>query len=184
LGDNGAVHVFGPQKGVAAEDLDAFEQGMAHYAALVVEATGRDLRGAAGSGAAGGIGYGLRSFLDTVSLRDGFSLIAGLGRLREAIRSADLVITGEGKLDSQSLYGKVPVGIARIAREEGTFAAAFAGKIEGDPASFEREGLQAVMPIIDEAMPLEQAMADSEALLTRAGRRFMAILRLGRRMAG
>ena len=182
LGDNGAVHVFGPQKGVAAGDLDAFEQGMTHYAALVVEATGRDLRSDAGSGAAGGIGYGLRSFLDNVSTRDGFSLIAGLGRLRDEIRSADLVITGEGKLDSQSLYGKVPVGIARIAREEGTFAAAFAGKIEGDPASFEREGLQAVMPIIDEAMPLEQAMADSEALLTRAGRRFMAILSLGRRM--
>lgn len=181
LGGEGAVHVFGPQKGISPDALAPFERAMAGFAERVIEASGRDLRDAAGSGAAGGIGFLLRSFLD-VEFRDGFSLIAELGRLRDAVSAADLVVTGEGKLDSQSFFGKVPVGIARIAREEGVPAVAFAGRIEGDAAAFRAEGLQAVLPIVDRPMSLAQAMADGEALLQRAGERLMVVLLLGQTM--
>jgi len=179
LGPDGAARVFGPQKGLAPDRVDDVEAAMAHFAGVVMETTGRDARDAPGSGAAGGIAFLLRSVLD-VAVRDGIALVAELAGLGEAVRGADLVVTGEGKLDSQSLYGKVPVGVARIARNAGVPAAAFAGAVEGDPAAFRAEGLAAVVPLPDRPMTLDQAMAETGPLLRRAAARFMAALELGR----
>jgi len=182
LGEHGATHVFGPQKGVEGELLEELENGMAHYAQLMVEAAGRDCRETPGAGAAGGFGFGLMSLMPQVTLRSGFSLIAELGELERTIRGAALVITGEGKLDSQSLHGKVPVGIARIGREAGVPVAAFAGRIDGEPEDFRAEGIQALVPIVDQPMDLATAMREAEALLTRAAARFWQTVRLGRRL--
>ena len=178
LGPDGAVHVFGPQKGVSADRLDAFEAGMARFADVVVRTAGADHRDAAGSGAAGGIGFLLRSFLD-VEFRDGFSVIAEIAGLAERIAGADLVITGEGRIDAQSLVGKVPINVARLAQRAGVPAVALTGRIDGDLEAFREAGLAVVLPIVDRPMELAEAMADTPALVERAAARMMATLSLG-----
>ncbi|SDE06395.1 glycerate kinase [Rhodospira trueperi] len=183
LGPKGAVAVFGPQKGVAEDEIAAFEAAMGRFSNLVVETTGRDVRDAAGSGAAGGIGYLLRSILDAET-RDGFSLIAGLADLEARIAGADLVITGEGRLDAQSLVGKVPVSVARMARAGGVPTVALAGSVEGDAAAFVAAGLSLVVPVVDRPMTLAEAMADASGLIERAAMRLMTAVRLGGALAG
>ena len=178
LGPHGAVHVFGPQKGVTPDAIDTYEAGMAHFAERVVALTGVDYRDSPGSGAAGGIGFLLRSVLDC-ALRPGFPLIADITGLPAAIKAADLVITGEGRLDAQSQAGKVPVGVAHLARAAGVPAVAFAGAIEGDPADLQQEGIAAVVPIVDRPMTLAEAMSAAPALIEEAATRLMATLRLG-----
>ncbi len=182
LGPSGAVYVFGPQKGVTPDRLAAFDQAMARFAQAVVRTFGVDHRDSAGSGAAGGIGYLLRSVLD-VSFRDGFSLIAELADLPGRIAQADLVITGEGRLDAQSLVGKVPVNVARLGQAAGVPVIALAGRIDGDVAAFAEAGLSAVVPIVDRPMALAEAMADGPALIEAAAARLFGLLRLGGRFA-
>lgn len=92
-------------------------------------------------------------------------------------------MTGEGRLDAQSLFGKVPVGLARLGRETGTPVVAFAGRIDGEPATFRAEGLHAVVPIVDAPMALDEAMAQAPALLRHAARRFMEAVLLGRSLS-
>ena len=183
LGPGGAIHVFGPQKGVKDNEIDAFEAGMASFAAIVVATSGVDHRDSSGSGAAGVIAYLLRSALDTVEVREGFPLVAELADLRRHIAEADLVITGEGRLDTQSLVGKVPVSVARMARAAGVPAVAFAGSVIGDPEAFRAEGLAAALPIVDRPMSLAEAMAEAPSLITAAAARFMSALCLGRHAA-
>lgn len=183
LGPDGAVHVFGPQKGVAERDLPRFEAAMAHWADVLAAAAGRDCRDAAGAGAAGGLGFATLTVFGA-ELRSGFDLIAERADLAGLLARADLAITGEGRLDAQSLFGKVPVGVARLARAAGVPVAAFAGRIDGDAAVFRRAGLDALVPIVDAPMSLSDAMADAPTLVRRAAQRFMATLSLGRRMGG
>lgn len=183
LGPQGAVHVFGPQKGVADPDIPVFEAGMAHFAEIAVATTGVDHRESPGAGAAGGIGFLLCSAAGG-EMRAGFPLIAELAGLDAAIAGADLVITGEGRLDAQSLAGKVPIGVARRARAAGVPAMAFAGLIEGDPQDLRPEGLAAVMSIIDRPMSLKDAMGNAEALIAAAASRFMTALQLGMALEG
>ena len=178
LGTGGAVHVFGPQKGVTPDRIGAFEAAMARFAEVVVRQSGVDLRDDAGSGAAGGIGFLLRSFLDA-EMKDGFSLVSEIADLQERIGAADLVITGEGRIDAQSLVGKVPVNVARMALAAGVPAVAFAGRIDGDLGMLRAAGLATVVPIVDGPMALHDAMADGPGLIERAAARFMATLRVG-----
>lgn len=179
LGADGAVAVFGPQKGVTAALAPALEDAMAAYAEALTRACGRDCRDTPGAGAAGGLGFGVMAALGG-TVRSGFELISELGDLAGAMRAADFAVTGEGRLDAQSLFGKVPVGIARLGRRTGTPVVAFAGLVEGDPAMFRAEGLAATIPIVDAPMPLSQALADAPALLRRAAGRFMQAVLLGR----
>ncbi|MGM0855403.1 MAG: glycerate kinase [Bacillota bacterium] len=172
LGNEGAVTVFGPQKGVVQEKLAAFEGGMRHFAEKVVEHTGLDCRLDQGSGAAGGLGFSLLSFFQPV-FESGFSIIATESSLEDHLKDAALVLTGEGKVDAQSLYGKVPVGIGRIAAKYGVPVAVFAGKIEGDLELLYAEGIQLLLPIVNEPMTLTEAMENGSALLEEAATRLM-----------
>ncbi|MGZ4031455.1 MAG: glycerate kinase [Tumebacillaceae bacterium] len=177
LGQQGAVAIFGPQKGVTGAEMSLFENAMEQFADVVCRTTGTDVRDAAGSGAAGGLGFALQAFL-TVQMRSGFEIIATQADLENKIASAQLVITGEGKFDAQSLFGKVPVGIARIAKKLGVPTVVFAGMVEGDFAWAEREGISLAVPIVDGVMTLEEAMNDAEELLHRAVQRFVRTLLL------
>ncbi|WP_254901736.1 glycerate kinase [Thalassobacillus devorans] len=172
LGEKGAVAVFGPQKGVKNDQLNHFERGMARYAQQVIRHIGKDFTEEEGSGAAGGFGFSLLSFLEP-SFESGFEMMARLSDLEDEIRSASFVITGEGKLDTQSLYGKVPIGIARLAKRNHIPAIAFTGKIEGDLTLVKDEGLELVLPIVDGAMSLDDALNNGKELLYRASRRFI-----------
>jgi len=126
LGARGATRTFGPQKGVTSDQLEVFEEALARLADVVARDLGCDFREAAGAGAAGGLGFGLMSFCEA-TIRPGFGLVAGMLDLGAAIQRADVVITGEGSLDDQTLEGKAPAGVARLARERGKRVFAIVG---------------------------------------------------------
>ena len=116
LGPHGATHTFGPQKGATPEQLEILELALARLAEVATQTFARDERDIPGAGAAGGLGFGLLTFCGAV-VRSGFDVVAEAVDLRAKIERADLVITGEGKLDRQTLAGKGPAGVARMARE-------------------------------------------------------------------
>jgi len=163
LGPHGCTLVYGAQKGV--QDFDFFESRLQHLAEIVKRDLGVDHREVPGAGAAGGLGYGLMSFCGA-RLTSGFDLIADLVHLRDRIAAADLVITGEGRLDAQTLHGKGPMGVADLARELGKPVAAFAGAIEAEDQLRTRfDLLCAIKPA---AMPLAEAMQRGPELLQNA----------------
>ena len=116
LGPGGATNVFGKQKGAGREDLELLERALTRLADVAAQTFGRDAREKPGAGAAGGLGFGLMTFCNA-TVRSGFEVVAEAIDLRSKIARADLVITGEGKLDRQTLAGKGPAGVARLARE-------------------------------------------------------------------
>ena len=132
LGENGATQVFGPQKGASKSDLDNLERALTRLADVVATEFGFDYRHEAGAGAAGGLGFGLLSFCDA-TIRPGFQVVAEAVGLELKIKDVDVVITGEGSLDRQTLEGKTPVGVARLARKFGKPVFAFVGRATKDP---------------------------------------------------
>ena len=129
--------------------------------------TGKDIRMEEGAGAAGGLGFALLSYLDAV-LEPGISLVLDILGLEEAFRTADLVITGEGRMDAQTAMGKVPVGIAKLAKKYGCGILAFDGGVTRDATACNEAGIDAFFPIVrgvttlDEAMRKENAEANME----------------------
>jgi glycerate 2-kinase len=132
LGENGATRVFGPQKGAGKSDLDNLERALTRLADVVATEFGFDYRNQAGAGAAGGLGFGLLSFC-SATIRPGFEVVAEAVGLESKMKDADLVITGEGSLDRQTLEGKTPAGVARLARRLGKPVFAIVGRISEDP---------------------------------------------------
>ena len=131
LGENGATRTFGPQKGATPDELEILERALTSLADTVTRELGCDFRSNPGAGAAGGLGFGLMSFCRG-ELRPGFDVVADAVELHEKIRSADVVITGEGKLDRQTLEGKAPAGVARLARKFGKRVFAVVGRAAPD----------------------------------------------------
>jgi glycerate kinase len=131
LGENGATRVFGPQKGMTPDKIDKFERALARLADVVAEQFGFDYRNEAGAGAAGGLGFGLLSFCGA-KIRPGFDVVAESVGLESKMQDVDLVITGEGSLDRQTLEGKTPAGVAGLARKLGKHVFAFVGRATED----------------------------------------------------
>lgn len=131
LGENGATRVFGPQKGATKHDMDLLERALTRLADVVAEQFGFDYRKQAGAGAAGGLGFGLLSFCRAI-IRPGFEVVAKAVGLESKMKNADLVITGEGSLDRQTLEGKTPAGVAQLARKLGKPVFAFVGRASDD----------------------------------------------------
>lgn len=178
LGPRGAVCVFGPQKGVKESEIELFDQKMAHYADQTAAFTGKDMRMQPGAGAAGGLGFALLSYLNAV-LEPGISLVLRILGLEEEIRTADLVITGEGRMDAQTAMGKVPVGVAKLAKKYGCSVVALAGGVTRDAGKCNEAGIDAFFPIVrgvstlEEAMKKEQAMANMEDTAEQVFRLFL-----------
>jgi glycerate kinase len=131
-----------------------------------------------GAGAAGGLGYGLTVFCGA-SLERGIDIVLDAVNFEERISDVDLVITGEGKIDGQSLYGKVPVGVAARAKRHGVPVLAIVGNIGGGMSKLYDTGIYAVMCTVNRPMSLEEAMGRSEELITDAGERAIRMIRLG-----
>ncbi len=163
LGPHGCTRVYGSQKGV--QDFAFFESRLQRIADIVRRDLGVDHREVPGAGAAGGLGFGLMSFCGA-KLTSGFDLIAELVHLRRRVAAADLVITGEGRLDAQTLHGKGPMGVADLARELSKPVAAFAGAIEAEDQLRTRFDL--LCAIKPKAMPLAEAMQRGPELLETA----------------
>lgn len=175
LGPRGAAHVFSPQKGADARTVEALEVAMETLAEVVLEEFGSDFRDAPGAGAAGGIGFGLMAFCNA-QVRSGFDLVAEVLRLEERIAASDLVVTGEGRLDAQTLEGKGPAGVAALARKHGRCVLAFAGSVTAEAEPL----FDATCEIVDEPVTLEAAMQRGEEFLERAAARAARILKLGK----
>lgn len=172
-GTSGAVQMFGKQKGIKEEEVIAYDRAMKKYQETVIGKA----KSQAGDGAAGGIGFALRTFLNG-KMYSGIHLISQLSHLEEQIKTVDLVITGEGKMDNQSLHGKVPVGIGRMAKKYQVPVVAFVGSFLGDDSLFEKEGISVIVPIIDKITSLEEAMENAKQNLQRTSKRSLKLLEL------
>jgi len=177
VGERGASRVFGPQKGAAPRMVEDLDAGLTHLADLVASDLGCDHRNTPGAGAAGGLGFGLLSFCGA-EIRSGFETLAEILHLEEQVADSDLIITGEGRFDAQTLEGKGPAGVAALARKHGKPVIAFAGAVT--EAARTSEIFEATHAITPEGMPLEEAMRTAPALLeesaAKAARRFSEIL--------
>jgi glycerate 2-kinase len=166
LGPRGAAAVYGPQKGASPADVAALDAALARWADAVQRATGLDLAGIPGAGAAGGVGFAALAVLGA-TLQPGIELILDLVGFAAALPGAGLVITGEGSLDSQTLHGKAPVGVAAAARSAGIPVVAVAGRSLVTAAALERAGIQAAYALTDLEPDQERCMADAGPLLER-----------------
>jgi len=189
LGPRGATRVYGPQKGLRdAAEAAYLELGLARLADVAARTFGRDHRDVPGAGAAGGLGFGLMTFCGA-DLVPGFDLVAGLLGLEAAIARADLVLTGEGSLDGQTLEGKAPVGVAAMARRFGRPVVAFGGRIEEAARAGLRTCFDELIALSDVEPELTQAqrMAQEPELLSRHAARLAARRGIGsacRRVGG
>lgn len=162
-GETGAVWVYGPQKGVREEDKRIFDRKMQHFAEKTIEYTGTDHRLTKGAGAAGGLGFAFLSYLPNVELRPGIDIVIEATGLEQELKDADVVITGEGRLDAQTAMGKVPVGVARLAKRYGIKVLAFAGSVTRDAGECNSAGIDAFFPIVRGVTTLEEAMDPENA---------------------
>ncbi len=179
LGPRGTAHVFAPQKGADASTVETLETHLANLAKVVARDLGVDFRESPGAGAAGGIGFGLLSFCGA-KMQRGFDLVAETLQIEERIAECDLVITGEGRLDTQTLEGKGPAGIAALARKHGKPVLALAGSIMDD--RLVSEIFTASLPIIDEPTTLAGAIERGAEFLERATTRAARLVSLGKNL--
>jgi len=164
LGTNGATAIYGPQKGASKQDIEQLENALAHLAGYFENQFERSIAGLKGGGAAGGTAAGMVGFFDA-KLSPGFQLLAEMIELEKAIENADLIITAEGKLDQQSLHGKVPVGVARLAKKHQKPCIGLAGAIEGPFTPLYEVGFSGLFSLQQKPMSLEASKENAFELL-------------------
>jgi len=174
-GPKGAAKIFSPQKGATPEMVLKLEKGLSRLAKIIKRDLGIDIKNRPGAGAAGGLGAALMAFLGA-GLVSGVDLILELTHLRPYIKKADLVITGEGKLDRQTIYGKAPIGVAKLAKEYGRPVIGIAGTLgEGNELLY-RHGFTSIFSIMEKPMPLVDAISKAEILLANTSERIIRLL--------
>ncbi|SIQ30013.1 glycerate kinase [Aquipseudomonas alcaligenes] len=163
-GARGASRVFGPQKGAGEQQIELLDAALAHFARVTAATVGVDHASYPGVGAAGGLGFAAKAFLGA-RFRPGIELVAELAGLPSALQGADLLITGEGRLDAQSLHGKTPVGVARLAHAAGVPVLALAGSLGVGYQALYSAGIDAAFALSPGPQSLELAMAGTAAEL-------------------
>ncbi len=177
VGSQGAAAVFGPQKGADPHTVRVLETNLRQFFARVHEQTGVDVRQVRGGGAAGAFAAGLMAFLDG-KIQSGIDLVLAYHHFADQLVNADLVITGEGQMDEQTIHGKGPIGVARLARERGIPTVAIVGGLNADDTLLHKAGIQAVLPIVTRPMPLREALRNAPELVERAALRLGYLLAL------
>jgi len=181
-GPRGASAVFGPQKGATPAQVRRLDANLAAYGHLLEAATGRRITGRRGAGAAGGVASSLLA-LSRPRMRPGIEIVMDAVGLDAHLAGADLVITGEGRIDSQTLAGKTVAGVARRARRHRVPVAAIGGGIAPDAGAVFQRGVLAIEAAVCRPQSLEAAMADAAAGVADAAERLLRAVRLGRRIA-
>ncbi len=163
-GNHGASIVFGGQKGGSTLELEQLDLNLFHYASVIKSDLGMDVKEVEGTGAAGGMGAALLAFLDAKLMR-GIDLIMDTLQLEAHIRNADLVVTGEGKIDRQTLYGKTITGVAKVAQKHGIPVIVIAGKIGNDIDEIYKLGVTSIFSIVNQPMTLQESMEKTDYLI-------------------
>ncbi|MEW8963392.1 glycerate kinase [Paraclostridium dentum] len=161
-GENGAAYIYGPQKGATKEIVKELDKGLKNFAEVVKKDLGKDIAHIEGAGAAGGLGFGFLGFLNS-KLESGIKIILDEIKLEEVVKDADLVITGEGRLDNQTAMGKAPIGVAKLAKKHGAKVIAIAGCTTPDAVKCNEEGIDAYFSIVNKAMTIDEAMKKENA---------------------
>ncbi len=176
LGTSGATYVYGPQKGASPEMLEILENNLSHFSGVLEQEFGENFANIPGAGAAGGLGAGLMAFC-RAKIVSGFDLINQLTHLEEQISQSTLVFTGEGKIDSQTAYGKTVSGVAQVAKKHGILVVALAGMTAGDLTEIHQLGVSSVFAIADRPMSLEESKERAGELLASSSERIMRLIK-------
>jgi len=182
LGPTGATAVFGPQKGVDDHRAAGLEADLASWAEVLARAVGADHRDVPGAGAAGGLG--LAALALGGRLRPGFDVVAEAVSLADRVGGADLVVTGEGRVDAQTLHGKAPAGVVRVAREHGVPCLVLGGCLGSGHEALLEEGAVAVLGTVPALVPLDDLLVDGAANLQRTAAAAARLWQAGAAQAG
>ena len=177
--EKGASQVFGPQKGATPAMVATLDQHLAHYAAIIKQDLGVDIKNTAGAGAAGGMGAALLGLFNA-QLRSGIEIVIDAVNLGDIVQDADLVITGEGRIDSQTIHGKTPIGVARTAKQYHKPVIGIAGCLSQDCGVVYDHGIDAVFSVVPAAMSLEQAFSNAAINVELTARNVAAMYCLNR----
>jgi glycerate kinase len=177
-GKEGASAIFGPQKGATPKMIARLDQALGHYAKLIARDLDVEVLNLAGGGAAGGMGAGLFAFCGA-ELRRGIEIVTEALSLDAHVADADLVITGEGRIDSQTINGKVPVGVASVAKRYNVPVIGIAGSLTADVGVVHDHGIDAVFSVIYKICSLDDALANAGENVRMAARNIAAVLKIG-----
>ncbi|MBM3070075.1 glycerate 2-kinase [Enterobacter sp. RHBSTW-00994] len=183
VGDKGASRIFGPQKGADEGMILELDANLSHYADVIKSALRIDVKNVPGAGAAGGMGAALMAFLGA-ELRSGIEIVTQALNLEEHIHDCTWVLTGEGRLDSQSIHGKVPVGVANVAKKYHKPVIGIAGSLTNDVGVVHQYGIDAVFSVLTSIGSLEEAFRGAFDNIYRASRNIAATLQMGMRTQG
>lgn len=177
-GPQGASAVFGPQKGATAAMIERLDRGLQHFAQIIDRDLDIDVLSLEGGGAAGGMGAALYAFCGA-NLRPGIEIVTDALGLADLVADADLVITGEGRIDSQTIHGKVPVGVAKVAKRFYVPVIGIAGSLTADVGVVHQHGLDAVFSVLYSVCTLDEALANAAANVRMTARNVAAVLQMG-----
>ena len=177
-GARGASAVFGPQKGASAEMVQALDANLARLARIVERDLGVAVDAVPGAGAAGGMGAAMLAFFGA-TLKPGIEIVTAAVDLDTHVRDADLVITGEGRFDFQTVHGKTPIGVARVAKRHGKPVIGIAGSLGAEVGVVHAHGIDAVFSVLGKPCTLDEALRDAAANVELTARNVAAVLRIG-----
>ncbi len=177
-GPRGASVIFGPQKGATPEMVQQLDGYLKNFAAITLRDIGMDMAHVAGAGAAGGMGGGMYAFL-LGRLRPGSEIVTEAVGLDALVKDADLVITGEGRIDGQTAFGKAPVGVARVAKRHGKPVVAIGGSLRNDAAVVHEYGIDAIFSVLYRPCTIGEALAEGTDNLRVAARNIAAAIAVG-----
>ncbi len=176
-GPKGASAVYGPQKGATPEMVTLLDDNLVHYAGLISRDLNVQVDSVPGAGAAGGMGAALLAFCGAL-LRPGIEIVMEAVGLDSAVQDADLVITGEGRIDSQSVHGKTPIGVARVAKRHGKPVIAIGGCLSSDVGAVYEHGIDAVFSVLSQTCTVDEALSHAAANVRAASRNIAAAVKL------
>lgn len=180
-GDEGATAIFGPQKGATPAMITRLDAALQHYAAIIKRDLDQDVEHIPGAGAAGGMGAGLQAFCGA-ELRKGIEIVTEALGLDAIVRDATLVITGEGRIDSQTIHGKVPIGVARVAKRYNKPVIGIAGSLTADVGVVHQHGLDAVFSVLYEICTLDEALENAARNVRLTARNIAATIKLAQEL--
>ncbi|APH16536.1 glycerate kinase family protein [Clostridium sporogenes] len=180
LGEKGASYVFGPQKGATPEIVKILDKNLASFANIIESKLGKNIKEVPGAGAAGGLGFGLMAFLNA-KLEKGIDLVIEYTKLREKVKNADIVFTGEGSIDFQTIFGKTPFGVAKVAKEFNIPVIAFAAHIGDDIDILYENGIDSIVGILRGVTDLKSALKEGKINVEKASENITRILDVARR---